>query len=214
MNQTNKTETKLIISEYLKEELLLKGHRWQSNNQINSNQDDLILSISKRKSVVNSLNALSQSMRTNFRLQLQQMCSKLDNEVDDLVNLDYESFQDIANELFSQGIKWSNIICLLVFASELILSTIDSNPSRDLIDNISAYLSTYINDNLLTWINDHQAWQGLLTYSNQFNTNETVVDGILKRINWHDNKYLRLGTAIGLGGIGIFLVYVLASKSK
>lgn len=214
MTQTNKTEIKLIISEYLKEELQLKGHRWQSNNQINSNQDVLILSTSKRKSVVSCLNALSQSMRTNFRLQLQQMCSKLDNEVDDLVNLDYESFQDIANELFSQGIKWSNIICLLVFGSELILSTIDSNPSRDLIENICTYLSTYINDHLLNWINDHQAWQGFLTYSNQFNTNETVIDGILKKINWHDNKYLRLGTAISLGGIGIFLVCVLISKSK
>ena len=211
MAQTNRTEVALIISEYLKEELQTKGHHWQPTNQ-NQNTNDLILNSAKRRNVVNCLCTLSQSMRASFSEQLRQMCAKLDNEVADLTALDYESFQDVANELFSQGIMWGHIICLLVFGSELILSTIDENPSRALIENIAQYLSNYINANLLTWINDHEAWNGLIIYSNQHSAPfESTVDGLFKKFSWHDSKFLKVGAAIGVVGI---LVCVLISKSK
>ena len=211
MAQTNRTEVGLIISEYLKEELQAKGHHWQPTDQ-SRNTNDLILNSAKRRNVVNCLCTLSQSMRAAFSEQLRQMCAKLDNEVADLATLDYESFQDVANELFSQGIKWGHIICLLVFGSELILSTIDESPSRALIENIAQYLSNYINANLLTWINDHEAWSGLISYCNQHSApSECTVDGLFKKINWHDSKLLKFGAAIGVVGI---LVCVLISKSK
>ena len=212
MSQTNKTEISLIISEYLKEELLLKGHHWQLTNQNRLNQAELVLSSTKRKNVINCLCILSQSMRTTFSEQLRQMCSKLDSEVADLTTLDYESFQDVAHELFSQGIKWGHIGILLVFATELILSTIDDNPSRQFIDNIYFYLCTYFNNYLLIWINNHEAFDGLISYCNQHNTSETTVDGFLKKFNWmHDYKFLKLGAAISVVSI---LVCVLIAKSK
>jgi len=216
MTHTNKSEIDLIICEYLREELLLKGHHWQTNRLVR-NTNELILNSNGRRNVINCLCTLSQSMRTTFSEQLSQMCAKLDNEVADLTTLDYESFQDVANELFSQGIKWGHIVCLLVFGSELILTTINDNPSRELIDNISQFLCTYLNDNLLNWINDHAGWQGLINYCNENNVDtgegSTVVDGIMRKIhNWHENKYLRLGAAISV--VGIILGCVLISAKK
>lgn len=215
MSHTTETEVDLIICEYLREELLVKGHHWQARPaSVERNQHDLILNATKRTNVINCLCSLSQSMRTTFSEQLSQMCAKLDSEVADLVTLDYESFRDVANELFSQGIKWGHIICLLVFGSELILSTINENPSRELIDNVSHYLSTYINDHLLIWINDHDGWQGLISYQHNIQTDgECTVDGILKKIaHWHENKYLKLGVAISV--VGIILGCVLVSTKK
>lgn len=212
MAQTNRSEVDLIISEYLKDELQARGHHWQPTNPARNHANEPILNSSKRRNVVNCLCTLSQSMRAAFSEQLRQMCAKLDNEVADLATLDYESFQDVANELFSQGIKWGHIVCLLVFGSELILSTIDENPSRALIENIAQYLSNYINTNLLTWINDHEAWSGLTAYCNQHTApSDCTVDGPFKKLSWHDSRLLKIGAAIGVVGI---LVCVLVSKSS
>lgn len=203
MTQTNKTELNLIISEYLRAELMSKGHNWELRDK-NLDQTELILSDSRRKNVVHCLCILSHLMKKTFKVQLKQMCLKLESEIDDLTNLDYELFESLANELFSERIRWSHLISLLVFATELILITINENPSRDFIDNIHFYLCTYLNNHLLQWINDNQAWQGLISYCNQESlSSDSLVDKILSKIHW-SNRSVRIGT---ISFLSIVLVY-------
>ena len=211
---TNRTELELIISEYLRQELLAKGHRWQSPvTTTNSNQ--LILDENSRRIVIDCLRVLSHQIRTTFKVQLNQMCSRLSSEIDDLAYLDYESFKCVANELFSDRAKWTHLICLLVFASELILSTIDDNPSRQSIDNVYLHLITYLNDDdkLLSWINDHDGWQGLIRYCNQHDLDdESLINKLLRK--WFNNKIIKYGSISLLGVALVYCVLVIRNKLR
>ena len=202
---TTKTEVSLVIAEYLKEELQVKGHSWQSKNRIN--QSELILSEHRRQNVVECLIVLSRSIRRVHKAQLGRMCSKLKARLDDLTRLNYESFKTLADKLFVGEVKWSHVICLLVFAGELILTELNSNPSRELIENIHRFLCTYLNTHLLSWINEQGAWNGLLAYSNQHSLDD---ESLLNRIAaiW-SNKSAKIGTISLVGIVLVCCIFVL-----
>lgn len=207
---TTKTELNLIICEYLKAELQVNGHSWKPKLEID--QSELILSENRRQNVVECLIVLSRSVRRAYRTQLDRMCSELTAKLDDLTSLDYESFKTLADELFRDEIKWSHLVCLLVFATELILAELQSNPSRELIENVHYFLCTYLNQQrLLTWINEQRAWHGVLAYSNQHSLDD---EGLLNKITaiW-SNKSVKFGTTVSLISVLIiYCVFILRKK--
>lgn len=197
---TNEAEVNWIISEYLRRELQVQGHTWQPKNRID--QSELVLNENRRQNLVECLHVLSQSVQRAYRTQITQLCSKLNSQLDDLTRLDYDSFKTLADELFRDEVKWSQVICLLVFGAELILATLNDNPSRQLIENIYLFLCTYLNAHLLCWINEHGAWDGLLAYSNVHSLDD---DSLLSKFTavW-SNKSVQIGT---LGLVSVLLVY-------
>lgn len=205
---TSKTEINWIISEYLKRELQVKGHTWQPKNRIDRNE--LILSDGRRENVVECLIVLSRLVRKAYKAQLARVCTELDSKLDDLTRLDYESFKTLADELFDDEVKWSHVICLLVFATELILITLNDNPSRELIENVFYFLCTYLNAHLLSWINEHGAWDGLLAYSNSHSLDDESVLNKFTAI-W-SNKSVKIGTISLVSVLLLYCIFILRKK--
>ena len=205
---TNKTELNLIICEYLKEELQVKGHSWKPKLRVD--QSELVLRENRRQNVIEHLVVLSRSARRAYKVQLGRMCSELNDRLDDLGSLDYESFKTLADELFRDEIKWSHVICLLVFATELILTELESNPSRQLIENVHFFLFTYLSAHLLVWINEQGAWDGLLAYSNQHSLDD---ESLLNKIAaiW-SNHSAKIGTVSLAGIVLVYCIFIFRKK--
>lgn len=204
MSKINHNEIEFLISEYLREELLSKGYNWK----LNKNLDKLVsINLTKRKKIVYCIRTLSELARSNFKDQFQQMCSKLNN----LENLNYELFKNLADELFKNKYNWSNIIFLLIFSLELILTTIDEFPSRTQIDNIHYFISKYLSDNLLNFMNENNGWEGLIEYCNQNNLDETFIEKLSRQINFIiNNQIVRLSFLTILG----YLIFYFVIKKK
>ena len=204
MTHTTKKEMNLILSEYLKEELLVTGHFWRLNLK-DQNLDELILDKNRRNYVIYCLGVLSKSIRKVLNLQIKEMCLRLTSELHELIN--YESFKLIADQLLKNQIKWNHIIILLVFAVELIVAEINENPSRQFIDSIYFYLCTYFNNYLLNWINDNQAFEGLISYANTLDE-DSFLDG------WSMNFIIKFATISIVSLLLIACILIVKNKIK
>lgn len=106
-----------------------------------------------------ALRSLADEFSSQFKEQFVQMCDELD------VNEESMKFtiEGVANELFSDGIKWARIVALFVFGSELAIHCKRRNWPQ-LINIIAMSLSSYISEKLLPWINDHGGWVSASTH--------------------------------------------------
>ena len=94
------------------------------------------------------------------------------NNLQDQLNIDLTSvFNNVADELFNDGVNWGRIITLLAFSKELSKHFIEFGEIRK-VDNIISITSGYLEQNLEKWISVHGGWVSFvneITYLN-FNT--------------------------------------------
>ena len=206
MFETNRSEIRLIIYEYLAEELKSKGFNW-TLDQLDLNENEIALNLRKRKQIVDALCKLSYSIRTTFNDNLNQMCLMVENKMNDnksnLIDLDYESFKSVADELFSFECKWSHLICLLLFSTKLIIFKINDNRCAELTKNICDYLTNYLSKNLLNWINSQKAWIGLLEYYDSLN-----YDCKSNLNNKFKSSKFKFDATIGFLGFALFGIFL------
>lgn len=120
---------------------------------------DNVREITSRNSihkVGNALKSLADEFSSQFREQFVEMCDQLDVHEETMKC----TIEGVANELFSDGIKWARIVAFFVFGSELAIHCKKRN-WNELINIIAVSLSSYISEKLLPWINDHGGWVSL-----------------------------------------------------
>lgn len=66
-----------------------------------------------------------------------------------------------ANEQFSEGITWSQIITFIYFVGELTRMVISRKLSVSLVDRIFKCFSTCVKEKLELWIREHDGWEGM-----------------------------------------------------
>lgn len=215
MEKTNRTEIHLIVYEYLREELKSKGFHWPLERP-DVDESETALSSKQRRQVVEALCKLSHSISTSFNDSLNKMCLTIETEmtVSNLVELDYESFKAVADELFSQGYKWIHLICLLVFSTKLIIFKINDSRSAELVQNVCNYLTAYLSQlALVSWMNDNRAWQGLLEFFENLNpygiakTMNSTTDSIASKLPALSKK-LKFDCTIGFLGFALFGIFL------
>ncbi|XP_055936363.1 bcl-2-like protein 2 isoform X1 [Argiope bruennichi] len=143
-----------LISDYLQYKLGQCGYQWTSPLTAYGAGNTL------PPKVGTSLRALSEEFTSQFKEQFVEMCEKLSINAENMKG----TLDGVANELFSEGIKWARIVALFVFGSELAIHCKNRN-CLDLINIIAYSLATYITEKLLPWINDHGGWEGLVHFN-------------------------------------------------
>ena len=70
----------------------------------------------------------------------------------------------VANEIFSDGITWNRITAFFIFVGELAnLCINDLRLQTTVIDIMYESYSKLVKEKLLTWIEEHQGWEGILS---------------------------------------------------
>lgn len=191
-----------IVFTYFKEQLHLKGVHWHHHRL------ELSTSTNARiKEFVNVLNELSSDLRTanvgynEIRGKTASVIEVLNRQdQSDLSESGYLIYSCIAEGLFSQGIKWNHILTLFVFTLELAYDYSQSCQNLNRITTVFEWLVNYIYERLLSWINNHKGWDGLIDYYNQSKTSSNPIQ-----------SYWRHAAVIA-GTILAFSVYQLAYR--
>lgn len=145
-------EVSVLVNDFLQYKLSQSGFQWSGPYS----ERDAGRTITKAGI---ALRSLADEFSMHFKDRFVEMCDKIEiNEVTLKPTID-----GIANELFSEGIKWTRIVTFLVFCSELAEHCKEHN-WPNLINVIAYSLSSYISEKLLPWINDHGGWEGLITF--------------------------------------------------
>lgn len=215
MLKTNRKEINLIVHEYMKEELTSKGIKWMLDEVKSDSQsiNEKELDSNKRRQIIQILSKLTKSICTEFSDNLNSMCINLENHLNEnssnLIELDYPSFKSVADELFSHGFKWSHIVCLFAWCFKLILFKINDNHYREFAKNICDYLTSFLSQNLLEWINQHGSWLGLMDeyyehFSDSKDTSASKKNS--NKFKWSANK---IDATIGFLGFALFGIFLL-----
>jgi len=184
-----------IIDEFLSFPLSLKGYNWTPNETKGVPNDSHLnysLSASQRTEIVDSLKALGRQYVHLYEGQLSAMCDRLEVSPSSA----FSTFNSVSNELFIEGIKWNHIITYLVFGSQFAFTCVQ-NGFPTLVNEVSHWISSYIEHNLSQWIADN----GGLEYVIEF-----AGDKIGRREgDGHTKLIYGAAGAIGALTLGLFL---------
>ena len=78
----------------------------------------------------------------------------------------YQSFEQVVNELFRDGVNWGRIVAFFSFGGALCVESVDKE-MQVLVSRIATWMATYLNDHLEPWIQENGGWVRTtpLTYS-------------------------------------------------
>ena len=115
-----------------------------NNDYVPSKQTEEVLELLKR---------LCYKYEKQYESKMKVCCEKLQSSKSNASR----NFFDVAKELFSQNIKWEQIIVLIAFSGRLAIDYV----LRDMIDCIECligWLSIFLFDRLGDWILMHDGW--------------------------------------------------------
>uniref|UniRef100_A0A8D0L5Z6 Apoptosis regulator Bcl-2 n=1 Tax=Sphenodon punctatus TaxID=8508 RepID=A0A8D0L5Z6_SPHPU len=68
-----------------------------------------------------------------------------------------ESFMEVAEELFRDGVNWGRIVAFLEFGGMMCVESVNREMSP-LVDSIAVWMTEYLNRHLHNWIEDNGGW--------------------------------------------------------
>lgn len=71
-------------------------------------------------------------------------------------------FMGISDEIFVTGINWGRIVAFLAFGGSVMVHCADNSELLLFLDEISEWMTDYIEDNLRVWVEAHGGWVSVI----------------------------------------------------
>lgn len=105
--------------------------------------------------------AVRQALREagdEFELRYRRAFSDLTSQLHITPGTAYQSFEQVVNELFRDGVNWGRIVAFFSFGGALCVESVDKE-MRVLVGRIVAWMTTYLTDHLDPWIQENGGWE-------------------------------------------------------
>ncbi|XP_036178285.1 bcl-2-like protein 1 isoform X3 [Myotis myotis] len=106
--------------------------------------------------------AVKQALREagdEFELRYRRAFSDLTSQLHITPGTAYQSFEQVVNELFRDGVNWGRIVAFFSFGGALCVESVDKE-MQVLVSRIATWMATYLNDHLEPWIQENGGWGG------------------------------------------------------
>uniref|UniRef100_A0A669P0Q7 Bcl-2-like protein 1 n=16 Tax=Phasianidae TaxID=9005 RepID=A0A669P0Q7_PHACC len=92
-----------------------------------------------------------------FELRYRRAFSDLTSQLHITPGTAYQSFEQVVNELFHDGVNWGRIVAFFSFGGALCVESVDKE-MRVLVGRIVSWMTTYLTDHLDPWIQENGGW--------------------------------------------------------
>nr|XP_056700074.1 bcl-2-like protein 1 [Euleptes europaea] len=93
-----------------------------------------------------------------FELRYRRAFSDLTSQLHITPGTAYQSFEQVVNELFRDGVNWGRIVAFFSFGGALCVESVDKE-MQVLVGRIATWMATYLTDHLDPWIQDNGGWE-------------------------------------------------------
>ncbi|XP_054836682.1 bcl-2-like protein 1 [Eublepharis macularius] len=93
-----------------------------------------------------------------FELRYRRAFSDLTSQLHITPGTAYQSFEQVVNELFRDGVNWGRIVAFFSFGGALCVESVDKE-MQVLVGRITSWMATYLTDHLDPWIQDNGGWE-------------------------------------------------------
>ncbi|XP_019944887.1 bcl-2-like protein 1 isoform X2 [Paralichthys olivaceus] len=107
-----------------------------------------------------SLDAVKEALRDSaneFELRYARAFSDLHNQLHITPATAYQSFENVMDEVFRDGVNWGRIIGLFAFGGALSVECVEKEMSS-LVDRIIEWMTVYLDNNIQPWIQSQGGW--------------------------------------------------------
>ena len=94
---------------------------------------------------------------SEFELRYQQTFSDLTSQLHITPGTAYQSFEQVINELFQDGVNWGHNAAFFSFGGALCMKSIVKE-MQVLVNQVTTWMATYLNDHLEPWIQENGGW--------------------------------------------------------
>ncbi|KAH3720359.1 hypothetical protein DPMN_063256 [Dreissena polymorpha] len=117
--------------------------------------------------VINKVHLTMRNLADEFEKKYEEEFTDMVQQLHVTVDLAYETFLAVAEELFKEGIiNWGRVVALFAFGGSLAVECMVKEMEH-LVDSIYEWVSTYVQDKLSHWITDNGGWNGLSEFYDQ-----------------------------------------------
>lgn len=92
-----------------------------------------------------------------FELRYRRAFSDLTSQLHITPGTAYQSFEQVVNELFRDGVNWGRIVAFFSFGGALCVESVDKE-MQVLVTRIVSWMATYLTDHLDPWIQENGGW--------------------------------------------------------
>ncbi|XP_056363836.1 bcl-2-like protein 1 [Oenanthe melanoleuca] len=93
-----------------------------------------------------------------FELRYRRAFSDLTSQLHITPSTAYQSFEQVVNELFRDGVNWGRIVAFFSFGGALCVESVVKE-MRVLVKRIVSWMTTYLTDHLDPWIQENGGWE-------------------------------------------------------
>nr|6QGK_A Chain A, Apoptosis regulator Bcl-2,Bcl-2-like protein 1,Apoptosis regulator Bcl-2,Bcl-2-like protein 1 [Homo sapiens] len=151
MSQDNRE----IVMKYISYKLSQRGYEWDAGD-VEENRTEAPEG-TESEVVHQTLRQAGDDFSLRYRRDFAQMSSQLHLTP----GTAYASFATVVAELFRDGVNWGRIVAFFEFGGVMCVESVNRAMSV-LVDNIAAWMATYLNDHLHTWIQDNGGWDAFV----------------------------------------------------
>lgn len=106
---------------------------------------------------IEAVNAALQDSAEEFEKLFAQAFSDLSSQLDITPDTAYQSFKDVMDEVFKDGVNWGRIVGLFVFGGVLCVESVEKDAS-ELVCRIADWMTIYLDDHINPWIQSQGGW--------------------------------------------------------
>nr|8IQK_A Chain A, Bcl-2-like protein 1 [Homo sapiens]8IQK_C Chain C, Bcl-2-like protein 1 [Homo sapiens]8IQK_E Chain E, Bcl-2-like protein 1 [Homo sapiens]8IQK_G Chain G, Bcl-2-like protein 1 [Homo sapiens] len=150
MSQSNRE----LVVDFLSYKLSQKGYSWSQFSDVEENRTEA------PEGTESEMAAVKQALREagdEFELRYRRAFSDLTSQLHITPGTAYQSFEQVVNELFRDGVNWGRIVAFFSFGGALCVESVDKE-MQVLVSRIAAWMATYLNDHLEPWIQENGGW--------------------------------------------------------
>lgn len=106
---------------------------------------------------IEAVNAALRDSAEEFEKLFAQAFSDLTSQLDITPDTAYQSFKNVMDELFKDGVNWGRIVGLFAFGGALCVESVEKDAS-ELVFRIADWMTIYLDEHINPWIQSQGGW--------------------------------------------------------
>jgi len=159
-----------VVNDFLVTQLRLRGHVWtpEARDEVDGVSSATTMNEVQRKRITDAITRINSFIEEDQNGQIAYHADKAIEESGG--DLQYRQFWSIAQEMFAEGTRWSLIITLLVFSSELAYKVGVVRGQAEFINEVSSMCTRFLttSPSVASWIQEHD-WEEMIALGNRQN---------------------------------------------
>ncbi|KAK2145887.1 hypothetical protein LSH36_649g01030 [Paralvinella palmiformis] len=139
--------TRVLVSDYMRHHLKKHNVPWEADNG---------------GELPGPVELTMRAIGDEFEDRYREVFEEMSNQLHISPSNARQTFHGVVNELFNDEVNWGRIVALFSFGATLAVQCVQKD-MPELVDQLVDWITQYLDDNLYSWIQEHNGWVSIIS---------------------------------------------------